>query len=85
MQDEYIGQRIKQVLFDKRMTGFELASKAMISEGGLSQIINGKIKNLKVDTALRIANALEVSLMWLISSLSHAASGQAINRFPSKD
>lgn len=69
MQDEYIGQRIKQVLFDKRMTGFELASKAMISEGGLSQIINGKIKNLKVDTALRIANALEVSLMWLISGV----------------
>lgn len=49
------------------MTGFDLASRAEISEGGLSQIINGKIKNLKIDTALRIAKALEVAPMWLIT------------------
>lgn len=58
-----IGERIKKALYEKRMTGFDLASRAEISEGGLSQIINGKIKNLKIDTALRIAKALEVAPM----------------------
>lgn len=62
-----IGERIKKALYEKRMTGFDLASRAEISEGGLSQIINGKIKNLKIDTALRIAKALEVAPMWLIT------------------
>lgn len=66
MIDKTIGKRIKQTLYEKRMTGFELASKAKISEGGLSQIINNKIVNLKVDTALRIAKALNVSPMWLL-------------------
>lgn len=66
MTTQSIGERIKKALYDKRMTGFELASKASISEGGLSQIINGKIKNLKVDTALRIASALEIDPMLLI-------------------
>ena len=66
MIDKTIGERIKQTLYEKRMIGFELASKAKISEGGLSQIINNKIVNLKVDTALRIAKALNVSPMWLL-------------------
>lgn len=66
MADKTIGERIKQTLYEKRMTGFELASKAKISEGGLSQIINNKIVNLKVDTALRIAKALNVSPLWLL-------------------
>ncbi len=34
MIDKTIGERIKQTLYEKRMTGFELASKAKISEGG---------------------------------------------------
>lgn len=67
METQTIGERLKKALYEKRMTGFELANKAQISEGGLSQIINGKIKNLKIDTALRLASALEVSPMWLIT------------------
>ncbi|NLK85254.1 MAG: helix-turn-helix transcriptional regulator [Aeromonadales bacterium] len=66
MTKDTIGMRIKNALYAKRMTSFEIASKAQISEGGLSQIINGKIKNLKVDTAIRIATALDMPLLKLI-------------------
>ncbi|MGN0915337.1 MAG: XRE family transcriptional regulator [Succinivibrio sp.] len=71
--EETIGERIKNALYEKRMTGFELAKNAGISEGGLSQIINGKIKNLKVDTALRLAKALEVPPMWIITGDSDSS------------
>lgn len=80
MNEEYIGQRIKKALYEKRMTGFELAAKAQISEGGLSQIINGKIKNLKVDTAFRIAKALDVSLMWIITGSTDSVQEQSLSQ-----
>ena len=67
MTPQTIGERIKQALYEKHMPALDLARSAEISEGGLSQIINGKVKNLKVDTAMRIARALNISPIWLIT------------------
>lgn len=85
MSTASIGDRIKKALYEKHMTGFELASKAAISEGGISQIVNGKIKNLKIDTLIKISQALNVNLMWLITGEDNGMIVSALGENQSND
>ena len=85
MSTASIGDRIKKALYEKHMTGFELASKAAISEGGISQIVNGKIKNLKIDTLIKISQALNVNLMWLITGEDYQIPRFEVTFNPKKD
>lgn len=50
----------------KRISQEKLAEKAGISRVTLRNIENGKTKNMSVKTAMAIADALEVSLVFLL-------------------
>jgi len=60
-----LGQTIKQVRINKKLTLLELEVRTGISEGGISKIENGK-KNLAVTTLIKLAKGLEIPLSELL-------------------
>ena len=61
-----IGDKIRVARAMKRISQEKLAEKAGISRVTLRNIENGKTKNMSVKTAMAIADALEVSLVFLL-------------------
>lgn len=60
-----VGERIREVRSEQRMTQEELAERTGISKGFLSDVENGK-RGIGSDYLLRIANALGASLDYLM-------------------
>lgn len=61
-----IGDRVKQARMRKGWTKVELAEKTNISRISIAKIENGETKNMSVETAIALADALEMSLDFLL-------------------
>jgi transcriptional regulator with XRE-family HTH domain len=55
-------KKIRDILFDNKMTLTELSKKAKIEKWQASQIVNGKKSDMFLSTAIRIATVLNTSL-----------------------
>lgn len=64
---ETMGARIKSELQEKRYTYSELAQTVGVSPAAISQWINGQSRNIKNETLQKVADALNVSISWLIT------------------
>lgn len=73
-----VGDRIREIRDTKKLTQDQLAEKAGISKGFLSEIENGK-RNVSSEYLLRIANALCASVDYLLRGATDASGG---NREP---
>lgn len=63
-----VGKKLRRFRERAGLTLFELAVKSHVSSDYISRIELGKIKNIGVETLLKIANALQVSIHDLLSS-----------------
>ena len=54
--------RLKTILLDKKMSQKELAKLSDIGEYRISLLCNGIVKDLRISTAKRICEVLQVSL-----------------------
>jgi len=62
-----LGLRIKARRIELGWTQDELAGKAGCTKGAVSQWETGDVKNLKLARLLRVADALDVEVRWLIA------------------
>jgi transcriptional regulator with XRE-family HTH domain len=60
-----IGERVKELRERKGMTPAQLAAKAGVTDGAITQIEAGETKDPRFSTGLRIARALDASPFWL--------------------
>jgi transcriptional regulator with XRE-family HTH domain len=72
------GDRIREIREAKRLTQDQLAEKTGISKGFLSDVENGK-RNVSSEYLLRIANALNASVDYLLRGTTESPAG---NREP---
>jgi transcriptional regulator with XRE-family HTH domain len=72
------GDRIREIRETKRLTQDQLAEKTRISKGFLSDVENGK-RNISSEYLLRIANALNASVDYLLRGTTESPAG---NREP---
>jgi DNA-binding Xre family transcriptional regulator len=54
--------RLKRILFDKEMTQKKLAKLSDVEEYKISLLCRGKAKDVRISTARRICDVLQVSL-----------------------
>lgn len=69
-----IGERIDRVSTEKGVVVADLARKANISRQSIYKILDNKVKDPGGATMLRLADALGVSVRWLISGEGDARS-----------
>ena len=74
-----VGEKIKNRREELGLTISELAEKIGVSEKTLSRWESGNIANVRQDKALKIAQALDVSLSWLVSLSSSEKKANLIN------
>ncbi len=55
-------KRIQDIMNQKNMSIYRLSKITGLSQGSLSMMMNGKLKKITIQTAIKIANALDVSL-----------------------
>ena len=67
MNPETLGQRIKQAREAKGLMQKQLGTRVGKSESAVSQWENGGIREIKGPTLHKLANALGVSIDWLLS------------------
>lgn len=72
------GDRIREIREAKRLTQDQLAERTKISKGFLSDVENGK-RNVSSEYLLRIANALNASVDYLLRGATDSPAG---NREP---
>lgn len=76
-----LGERIHERLETLGMTQTDLARKAGLSTGYVSDLVNGKRgKRLGGDVALRLSKALRVKPVFLLSTFAYATNGNANER-----
>ena len=68
------GDRIREIREAKRLTQDQLAERTGISKGFLSDVENGK-RNVSSEYLLRIANALNASVDYLLRGTSQPSTG----------
>jgi transcriptional regulator with XRE-family HTH domain len=68
------GDRIREIREAKRLTQDQLAERTGISKGFLSDVENGK-RNVSSEYLLRIANALNASVDYLLRGASQPTAG----------
>lgn len=78
-----VGEKIKYRRVELGLTQDELCKKAGISKSFLSEIENGK-KSISAETLLNIAEALNVSLDFLMKGISHTIKQTANIEIPQK-
>ncbi len=66
-----VGDRIREIREAKKLTQEQLAEKAAISKGFLSDLENGK-RNVSSEYLLRIANSLNASVDYLLRGTADA-------------
>jgi transcriptional regulator with XRE-family HTH domain len=69
-----VGDRIREIREAKKLTQDQLAEKASISKGFLSEVENGK-RNVSSEYLLRIANSLGASVDYLLRGTTDLSSG----------
>ena len=69
-----VGDRIREIRETQKLTQDQLAEKAGISKGFLSEIENGK-RNVSSEYLLRIANALRASVDYLLRGTTDSVGG----------
>lgn len=74
-----VGDRIREIREKKKLTQDQLAERARISKGFLSEIENGR-RNVSSEYLLRVANALSASVDYLLRGTNEVPS--AGNREP---
>ena len=52
---------MKNYLIKKKITRYKLCKITGISSGGLTDLLNKKVKNPRIDTLLKIAKALDLT------------------------
>lgn len=52
---------MKNYLIKKKITRYKLCKITGISSGGLTDLLNKKVKNPRIDTLLKIAKALDLN------------------------
>lgn len=57
--------RIKEILTEKKMSQHDLAAMTGIDQSNISRIANGRYKRIELDTAARIAMALNRSVEYI--------------------
>lgn len=55
-----LGEKIRQLREERRLTQGQLASRSSLSQGYLSQLENGEVKNPSAAVLLRVAQAMSV-------------------------
>jgi transcriptional regulator with XRE-family HTH domain len=70
-----VGDRIREIREAKKLTQDQLAEKAAISKGFLSEVENGK-RNVSSEYLLRIANSLCASVDYLLRGTTETSNGQ---------
>ena len=50
----------EELLYKKKITRYKLCKITGISSGGLTDLLNKKVKNPRIDTLLKIAKALDL-------------------------
>ena len=58
-REEFIKNKIKEILHEQEMTQQELADNLGIGKSHMSRIINGEHSQISIGTALRIAKILD--------------------------
>lgn len=61
-----LGENLKKILKEKKMSLRELNRQSGVALGSLSELINGRHKNMRVESVVRIAKVLEVTLDELV-------------------
>lgn len=64
---ETIGDRIKQRLFTLNLIAKDVLRRTDLTSGNLSLIMSGKNQNIKSNTLLQLASALECDPIWLLT------------------
>ena len=64
MKTHVFGQRLDQVLTSRQLTQGQLSTYSGVGQSHISQIIRG-LKTPRLDVAMALARALDVSLDWL--------------------
>lgn len=62
-----IGKNIKRILKKKNITQAELARRAGMPRSVISEIVNGKRKIVRLDTLVRIGDALKLMFPWCLA------------------
>lgn len=55
-------EKIEQLLIEKNMTMYRLTKEADLSQSNLIDLKAGRKKTIKLDDAIKIADALDISL-----------------------
>lgn len=53
---------LKKILEKKGMTMYRVAKDGKIGQGTVNEIVNGKRKHIKLDTAIKMAEVLDVDV-----------------------
>lgn len=61
-----LGENLKSILKEKKMSLRELNRQSGVALGSLSELINGRHKNMRVESVVRIAKVLGVTLDELV-------------------
>lgn len=70
-----LGERIRELRLARRLTAEQLATKAGISQGAISQVENGITRTVAGDNLVRIARALGTSAEYLMLGLKSRTTG----------
>ncbi|NFH01586.1 helix-turn-helix transcriptional regulator [Clostridium botulinum] len=65
-----LGKNIQRIRTERNISLNELARKSSVSASTISKVENGVTDDLKTNTAIKIAKALNVSLEELVSNTS---------------
>lgn len=65
---EAVGQRTKQLLFEKKITQYRLVKITCLNEKTVSDIIKGKTNDIKFSTIYLIASAFKMTLQEFLDS-----------------
>lgn len=63
-----ISDRLKKILEEKKMTVYRLSKNSGVSQSGLNEIVMGKKKYPRIDTIIKIANGLNMSIDELVKN-----------------
>lgn len=65
---EAVGKRIKELLFNLKMTQYRLTKITCLNEKTISDLIKGKTTDVKLSTIYLITNAFNISLIEFFNS-----------------
>lgn len=77
-----IGDRVKTLRENKGMTQRSLADRAGVTPGTISRLESGKIADLKTGALIGLADALGVSIDFLVGRVRELTTGDVVNFDP---